>query len=66
MNVEVFEIFPTPILKFNIGRDFTKEEIDFIISQEKKLVEGRLYYGLEENTICKKKGLKSPFSILYH
>ena len=34
MNVEVFEIFPTPILKFNIGRDFTKEEIDFIISHE--------------------------------
>ena len=33
MELQIFEIFPTPILKFNIGRDFTKEEIEFILDK---------------------------------
>ena len=30
MKGEVFGIFPTPVLKFKLDRDFTKEELDFV------------------------------------
>ena len=60
MNVEVFEIFPTPILKFNIGRDFTKEEIDFIISHERKLVEGPFVFYMGNDSTISKQILDSP------
>ena len=42
MELQIFEIFPTPILKFNIGRDFTKEEIEFILDKEKDVTENSL------------------------
>jgi uncharacterized protein (TIGR02466 family) len=60
MKVEVFEIFPTPVLRFNVGRDFTKEEIDFIISQETKLVPGPFTFYLGNDSTISKHILDFP------
>lgn len=36
MDYKIYDIFPTPIIKFNLERDFSKEELDFITSCEKQ------------------------------
>jgi hypothetical protein len=30
MEHKIYDIFPTPIMKFNFGREFTKDELNFI------------------------------------
>ena len=30
MEHKIYDIFPTPVIKFNIGRDFLKEELNFV------------------------------------
>ena len=30
MEHKIYDIFPTPIMKFNIGREFTKDELNFV------------------------------------
>jgi len=46
MKGEVFGIFPTPVLKFKMDRDFTKEEIDFIYDQQDKVPQPPYFINL--------------------
>jgi uncharacterized protein (TIGR02466 family) len=34
MEHKIYDIFPTPVMKFNFGREFTKDELDFIYKSE--------------------------------
>lgn len=63
MKLEIFEIFPTPILKFNIGRDFTKEEIEFILEKEKDITPPPYDVYLGNNTTISKRILEEPAMI---
>jgi hypothetical protein len=63
MKLEIFEIFPTPILKFNIGRNFTKEEIDFILEKEKDITPPPYEIHLGNNTTKSKRILEEPVMI---
>lgn len=42
MQATVHELFPTPVVVFNLGRDFTKEEREWISSYDDKLSQSRL------------------------
>ena len=58
MKGEVFGIFPTPVLKFNLDRDFTKEELDFIYLCEGKIPPPPYYVHLGNNATSDKKILE--------
>lgn len=60
MKGEVFGIFPTPILKLKMDRDFTKEEIDFIYNQEDKIPPPPYTIHLGNNATSNKKILEHP------
>jgi uncharacterized protein (TIGR02466 family) len=60
MKGEVFGIFPTPVLKFNLDRDFTKEELDFIYLYEGKIPPPPYYVHLGNNATSDKKILEHP------
>jgi uncharacterized protein (TIGR02466 family) len=60
MDLEIFEIFPTPILKFSLGRDFTKEEIEFILEKEKEITPPPYEIHLGNNTTHSKRILEDP------
>jgi hypothetical protein len=63
MELQIFEIFPTPILKFNMGRDFTKEEIEFIIEKEKDITPPPYDVYLGNNTTISKRILEEPVMV---
>jgi uncharacterized protein (TIGR02466 family) len=58
MKGEVFGIFPTPVLKFNLDRDFTKEELDFVYLYEAKIPPPPYYVHLGNNATSDKKILE--------
>ena len=60
MNLEIFEIFPTPVLKFSLDRDFTKEEIDFILEKEREVTQPPYDVFLGNNTTASKRILEEP------
>lgn len=60
MNIEIFPIFPIPVLKSNIGREFSKEEIDFVLSYEQKVVEGPFVIHIGNSGTVDKKILDHP------
>jgi uncharacterized protein (TIGR02466 family) len=60
MKGEVFGIFPTPVLKFNLDRDFTKEELDFIYLFEGNIPPPPYYVHLGNNATSDKKILDHP------
>jgi hypothetical protein len=60
MKGEVFGIFPTPVLKFNIDRDFTKEELDFVYLCEGNIPPPPYYVHLGNNATSDKKILEHP------
>lgn len=60
MKGEVFGIFPTPVLKFNLDRDFTKEELDFIYLYESKIPPPPYYVHLGNNATSDKKNPRTP------
>ena len=63
MQLEVFELFPTPVLKFNIGRNFTKEEIEFVVEKEKEVTQPPFALFIGNNTTVNKKILEHPSMI---
>lgn len=48
---DVFELFPTPVIKFNVGREFTVRELLFIKSYEDKLHRNMHNWMTEDNSI---------------
>jgi len=60
MKGEVFGIFPTPVLKFNLDRDFTKEELDFVYLCESNIPPPPYYVHLGNNATSDKKILEHP------
>ena len=48
---EMFELFPTPVIKFSIGRDFTVRELLFVKSFEDKLYRNMHNWMTEDNSI---------------
>ena len=63
MQLEVFELFPTPVLKFNIGRNFTKEEIDYVVGKEAEVTQPPFALFIGNNTTVNKKILEHPSMI---
>ena len=60
MQLNIFELFPTPVLKFNIGRNFTKEEIDYIVKKEAEVAQPPFLLFIGNNTTVNKKILEHP------
>jgi len=60
MQLNVFELFPTPVLKFNIGRNFTKEEVDYIVKKEAEVAQPPFLLFIGNNTTVNKKILEHP------
>jgi uncharacterized protein (TIGR02466 family) len=60
MKGEVFGIFPTPVLKFKMDRDFTKEELDFIDSHKDKIPGPPYFIHLGNDGTIDKKILEHP------
>lgn len=60
MKGEVFGIFPTPVFKFNLDRDFTKEELDFIYLYEGNIPPPPYYVHLGNYATNDKKILEHP------
>lgn len=63
MKVEVFGLFPTPVLKFNLGRDFSQEEINVISEHEDKLVQPPFDIFLGNNTTNSKRIMDNPLML---
>ena len=51
MQAELFELFPTPVMSFSLGRDFTKKEMDFVKSYEGNLHKNMFNWMTEDNDI---------------
>jgi uncharacterized protein (TIGR02466 family) len=60
MKGEVFGIFPTPVLKFKLDRDFTKEELDFVDLYKDKFPPPPYFVHLGNNGTTDKKILEHP------
>lgn len=60
MKLEMFGIFPTPVLKFNIGRDFTKQEMDFILQKENETVQPPYEIEIGNQGSISKRILENP------
>jgi uncharacterized protein (TIGR02466 family) len=60
MKGEVFGIFPTPVLKFKMDRDFTKEELDFVDLYKDKVPQPPYFIHLGNNGTTDKKILEHP------
>ena len=46
MKGQVFGIFPTPVLKFKMDREFNKQEIDFVYDQQDKVPQPPYFINL--------------------
>ena len=60
MKGEVFGIFPTPVLKFKMDRDFTKQEIDFVYAQQDKVPQPPYFINLGNIATTSKRILERP------
>lgn len=60
MKLEVHGLFPTPVIKFSIDRDFTKEEIGLVDEYEEKVVQPPFDIFLGNNTTNSKRIMDNP------
>ena len=60
MKGEVFGIFPTPVLKFKMDREFTKQEIDFVYDQQDKVPQPPYFINLGNIATTSKRILECP------
>ena len=60
MKGQVFGIFPTPVLKFKMDREFTKQEIDFVYAQQDKVPQPPYFINLGNIATTSKRILERP------